>query len=116
MEGFVRHWGGEDYCAELTLTFAENITEKAEASRRFNSLRTALAGLGIRSYIGCWERQTRGAWHLHLFVALARPVRNQPSAGILHVATALKCGAGEFLSFGANQRKLSQAEGLKPNP
>jgi len=82
VEGFVRQWGGEDYCAELTLTFAENITEKAEASRRFNSLRTALAGLGIRSYIGCWERQTRGAWHLHLFVALAQPVRNQPSARV----------------------------------
>jgi hypothetical protein len=44
VEGFARQWG-EDYCAELTLTFAENITEKAEASRRFNSLRTALAPL-----------------------------------------------------------------------
>jgi hypothetical protein len=68
-EGFVRQWGGEDYCAELTLTFAENITEKAEASRRFNSLRTALFSLGIQSYMGCWERQKRGAWHLHLLIA-----------------------------------------------
>ena len=96
MEGFVRQWGGEDYCAELTLTFAENITEKAEASRRFNSLRTALAGLGIRSYIGCWERQTRGAWHLHLFVALAQPVRNQPSARVyLQGLRDIICGTAE---------------------
>lgn len=82
VEGFVRQWGGEDYCAELTLTFAENITEKAEASRRFNSLRPALLALGILSYIGCWERQERGAWHLHLIVALAHPVRNQPDARV----------------------------------
>jgi hypothetical protein len=82
VEGFARQWGGEDYCAELTLTFAENVTEKAEASRRFNSLRTALFGLGIRSYMGCWERQTRGAWHLHLLVALIHPVRNQPNARV----------------------------------
>jgi hypothetical protein len=82
VEGFVRQWGGEDYCAELTLTFAENITEKAEASRRFNSLRPALFALGVLSFIGCWERQMRGAWHLHLLIALAHPVRNQPDARV----------------------------------
>jgi predicted nucleic acid-binding protein len=38
------------------------------------------------------------------------------SFDILHVATALKCGAGEFLSFDANQRRLARAEGLKLNP
>jgi len=38
------------------------------------------------------------------------------SFDILHVATALKCGAGEFLSFDTNQRKLARAEGLKLNP
>jgi hypothetical protein len=81
VEGFARQWG-EDRCAELTLTFAENITEKAEASRRFNSLRPALLALGILSFIGCWERQTRGAWHLHLLVALAHAVRNQPDARV----------------------------------
>ncbi|NJL19378.1 MAG: type II toxin-antitoxin system VapC family toxin [Bdellovibrionaceae bacterium] len=31
---------------------------------------------------------------------------------ILHVATALQLGAGEFLTFDANQRKLAEAEGL----
>ena len=37
------------------------------------------------------------------------------SFDILHVAVSLECGAGEFLSFDANQRKLAQAEGLKLN-
>jgi predicted nucleic acid-binding protein len=37
------------------------------------------------------------------------------SFDILHVAAALECGAGEFFSFDANQRKLAQAEGLKLN-
>jgi len=96
VEGFARQWGGEDYCAELTLTFAENITEKAEASRRFNSLRSALVDLGILSYIGCWERQKRGAWHLHLIVAFAHAVRNQPDAKVFlqRVRDAI-CGTAE---------------------
>jgi predicted nucleic acid-binding protein len=38
------------------------------------------------------------------------------SFDILHVAAAHECGAGEFLSFDANQRKLAKAAGLKVNP
>ncbi len=38
------------------------------------------------------------------------------SFDLLHVAAALECGAGEFLSFDANQRKLAEAEKLKLNP
>ena len=33
-------------------------------------------------------------------------------ADILHVATALHLGAGEFLTFDTNQKKLAEAEGL----
>jgi hypothetical protein len=96
VEGFTRQWGGEDYCAELTLTFAENITEKAEASRRFNSLRPALFSLGILSFIGCWERQARGAWHLHLIVAFAHAVRHQPDARVyLQGLRDVICGTAE---------------------
>jgi predicted nucleic acid-binding protein len=32
---------------------------------------------------------------------------------ILHVATALQLGVGEFLTFDANQKKLALAEGLR---
>jgi predicted nucleic acid-binding protein len=35
---------------------------------------------------------------------------------ILHVAAALHLGAGEFLTFDTNQRKLAAAVGLKPGP
>ena len=35
---------------------------------------------------------------------------------ILHVAAALHLGAGEFLTFDTNQRKLATAVGLKPGP
>ncbi|MBL9181067.1 MAG: type II toxin-antitoxin system VapC family toxin [Verrucomicrobiaceae bacterium] len=35
---------------------------------------------------------------------------------ILHVATALHLGAGEFLTFDANQKKLAEAEGLVVPP
>jgi hypothetical protein len=95
VEGFARQWG-EDNCGELTLTFAENITEKADASRRFNSLRPALLALGVLSFIGCWERQMRGAWHLHLLVALAHPVRNQPDARVyLQKLRDIVCGTAE---------------------
>ncbi|HUB67974.1 MAG TPA: type II toxin-antitoxin system VapC family toxin [Candidatus Methylacidiphilales bacterium] len=37
------------------------------------------------------------------------------SFDLLHVAVALHLGAGEFLSFDANQRKLARTEGLKLN-
>jgi hypothetical protein len=95
VEGFARQWG-EDRCGELILTFAENITEKAEASRRFNSLRPALFALGVLSFIGCWERQMRGAWHLHLLVALDHPVRNQPDARVyLQKLRDIICGTAE---------------------
>ena len=33
-------------------------------------------------------------------------------ADILHVATALHLGVGEFLTFDANQKKLAEAEGI----
>ena len=35
---------------------------------------------------------------------------------VLHVAAALHCGASEFLSFDANQKKLATAEALKVRP
>jgi predicted nucleic acid-binding protein len=35
---------------------------------------------------------------------------------ILHVAAALRLGAGQFVTFDMQQRRLAQAEGLKLNP
>ena len=55
----------------LTLTFKANITEKKEAERRFNSLRTGVLLKRYPKFIKVSERQTRGAWHFHLVVVLA---------------------------------------------
>jgi hypothetical protein len=53
----------------FTLTFAENITDRAEAERRWRRLRERIRRKksGLR-FVGCWQRQSRGAWHLHLVV------------------------------------------------
>ena len=46
--------------------------------------------------MGCWERQTRGAWHLHLLIALLHPVRNQPDARVyLQGLRDIICGTAE---------------------
>jgi len=51
-----------------TITFQENILEKAEAMRRFRSLKDRLRRSGKRfSFAGVWQRQKRGAWHFHFF-------------------------------------------------
>jgi hypothetical protein len=83
VEGFGRQWG-EDFLTEFTLTFAwiegRPLTDKAEASKRFNSLLPGLRALGMVSHIGCWERQKSGAWHLHMVAAWEKPVKNQTGA------------------------------------
>lgn len=82
-EGFVAQWG-EDNVGEFTMTFADEVTDKKEASRRWNSFRNKLEPLGIVSYMGCWELQEKrgdgGVWHLHLLTALRFPIRNQPGS------------------------------------
>jgi predicted nucleic acid-binding protein len=40
------------------------------------------------------------------------PAGGHRLADILHVATALHLGSGEFLTFDSNQRRLAEAEGL----
>lgn len=50
-----------------TFTFADNVVDKGEAERRVKPLRDAFSRRGFE-YFGVWERQTRGAWHLHMLV------------------------------------------------
>jgi len=56
-----------------TFTFAENLTEKDEAEKRFKPFKDLVAR--SRSVTGreaellyFWERQKRGAWHVHVLV------------------------------------------------
>ena len=48
-----------------TFTFAENLQDKKEAERRFKKVRDLFDRKGAE-YLAVWERQTRGAWHVHL--------------------------------------------------
>lgn len=59
----------------LTLTFKENVTSQVEAERRFNSIRLHVLKVRYPETIKVKERQTRGAWHFHLIVALGADVR-----------------------------------------
>ncbi|MGA3285208.1 MAG: hypothetical protein ABSD57_12230 [Verrucomicrobiota bacterium] len=49
------------------LTFAENLVSVTEAKKRFRCV-CDLVRRKKGEYYGVWERQKRGAWHLHLLV------------------------------------------------
>jgi hypothetical protein len=50
-----------------SLTFAENLEDEVEAKRRFRCVCDLVRRRGGQ-YYGVWEKQKRGAWHLHLLV------------------------------------------------
>ncbi len=52
----------------LTLTFEENVTDRAEANRRFKVVEDWLSRREV-VWLGVWERQHRGAWHVHLLIS-----------------------------------------------
>ena len=66
--GFVQHFGVEK-CGFLTLTFADDVFDVKEASRRFNSFRTNFLSKHFCGYIGVYERTKRGVVHFHFVVA-----------------------------------------------
>lgn len=61
----------------FTLTTKDNVTDKAEFSRRWNSMRTHYwsGNPNFGHWIGCYEQQKRGAWHLHILVILPYDIR-----------------------------------------
>ncbi|VBI72161.1 rolling circle replication-associated protein [Burkholderia pseudomallei] len=52
----------------ITLTYRENMQDKARLKRDFDALRRRLAKLSTFQYVATPERQKRGAWHLHVAV------------------------------------------------
>ncbi|WP_430733054.1 rolling circle replication-associated protein [Burkholderia stagnalis] len=52
----------------ITLTYRENMQDKARLKRDFDALRRRLAKLSTFLYVATPERQKRGAWHLHVAV------------------------------------------------
>jgi len=100
-----RTGGGTNYLRFCTLTFAENVAEKKEAMRRWHCLRDRLRRFYAKKAAkrkgtegaleaedfqaaGVWQRQKRGAWHLHLFVNIFIPVAWLRAA-------AVECGFGQ---------------------
>lgn len=61
----------------LTLTTKDNCTDAKEYGRRWNCFRTGYFAKSphFRQYLGTFERQSRGAWHLHLLVVLTGDIR-----------------------------------------
>lgn len=61
----------------FTLTTPDNVTDKAEFSRRWNSMRSNYWNDSphFGEWIGTFEQQKRGAWHLHVLVVLAQDIR-----------------------------------------
>ena len=59
----------------LTLTFADDIQDREEAQRRFNSLRTNFLSKIFKGYIRVMERCKSGRIHYHLLVDCGGDVR-----------------------------------------
>lgn len=68
IKAFAKKYGiGRGNTFLLTLTFIENITDKKEAAMYWNIIRTQITKIfPLFRYICVWERQNRGAWHLHI--------------------------------------------------
>jgi hypothetical protein len=81
-ERFIRQIG-IDRVGFLTLTFADNVTDNGEASRRFNSLNSNTFDV-FGSWLLVKERQVKrglkngdsGAWHYHLLVDVKKDIRS----------------------------------------
>jgi len=60
----------------LTLTFPDNVTDHAEAHRRFKGFSKRV----LTRFFGAWlcvkERQVRGAWHFHLLIDCRTDIRS----------------------------------------
>ncbi|AOJ69849.1 MULTISPECIES: rolling circle replication-associated protein [Burkholderia] len=52
----------------ITLTYRENMLDKARLKRDFDKLRRRLGRLAEFQYVAVAEKQKRGAWHLHVAV------------------------------------------------
>jgi hypothetical protein len=59
----------------VTVTFKENVTDRDEAQRRFNSLASHFLRPNLLEFIVAVERQRRGAIHYHLICAFPFDIR-----------------------------------------
>jgi len=112
-----------------TLTFRENIEDKAEAERRWKNLRQRIqrqfpALRGVHT----WQRQSRGAWHIHavwshpIDVNWLRSVAVECGFGSQIVLRHVQKAQGGFDSWSARKvvdyicRYISRDLGESPDP
>ena len=105
---------GIEFCGFWTATFAENITSRTVAERRFNSFATHVLREIFSEYISVPERQDRGAIHYHLTVALRVDIRSGFDFEAYKAARDFKKtgyrGGGRWLP--GYQQRFKQAERL----
>ncbi|HEY3854095.1 MAG TPA: hypothetical protein VGO67_06860 [Verrucomicrobiae bacterium] len=66
---------GLDHIGMQTLTIRENITDGKEFNKRFKSISTNIFPKLYAAWIRVYERQQRGAWHVHVVVATKADIR-----------------------------------------
>lgn len=66
---------GINHVGFLTLTFADDVQDVKEASRRFHSLRTNFLSKHFKHYICVYERTKKGRIHFHLIVNTREDIR-----------------------------------------
>lgn len=82
----------------MTLTFVENLLDRVEAQRRFNSFATGFLGDHVREWIVAVERQNRGAIHYHLVCAFNQDIRHGFNFEACRGAVSAK-KAGDYSEF-----------------
>jgi len=68
---------GDECIGFLTLTFADGVTSREEASRRFNSVLTGVLRARYRRGVVVAERTKRGVIHFHLVVDVGKDIRGK---------------------------------------
>jgi hypothetical protein len=74
IEWMVREYGIE-HVGLQTLTIRENVTDGKEFNKRFKSISTNVFPKLFLDWIRVYERQKRGAWHVHVVVATKANIR-----------------------------------------
>lgn len=114
VEAFVARWGIER-CGFLTLTFADHVTAKREAARRFNSLLTHVLRQRYAQGIVMWERMKSGRWHVHVLVVLGQDIRTgidwaEIKAGVYRSAGAALRAEWAFWRVTARRYRFGRTE------
>jgi hypothetical protein len=74
---------GLDHIGMQTLTIRENVTDGREFNKRFKSISTNIFPKLYQAWIRVYERQQRGAWHVHVIVATKADIRGGSDPALL---------------------------------